>query len=113
MVPTKSFSSAGEIIPKQSNAIARVCDSQRFIMGPEVSALEHELSRMLNVDHAIAVSSGTDAVLVVSLVADKDADGVLRELARLGRRLVASTSSSPRDGSRPKRSCAEANRDSR
>src|SRR6478672_6125579 len=45
-------------------AIARVCDSQRFIMGPEVDALEHELAAMLGVRHAVAVSSGTDALLV-------------------------------------------------
>src|ERR1700732_538453 len=45
-------------------AVARVCDSQRFIMGPEVDALEHELSAMLGVRHAIGVSSGTDALLV-------------------------------------------------
>src|SRR5262245_41825377 len=45
-------------------AIARVCDSQRFIMGPEVEALERELARMLGVPHAVAVSSGTDAVLM-------------------------------------------------
>src|SRR5438067_3334990 len=44
-------------------AIARVCDSQRFIMGPEVTALEDELARMLAVRHAVAVSSGTDALL--------------------------------------------------
>jgi dTDP-4-amino-4,6-dideoxygalactose transaminase len=45
-------------------AIARVCDSQRFIMGPEIDALEHELAALLGIDHAIAVSSGTDAVLL-------------------------------------------------
>jgi dTDP-4-amino-4,6-dideoxygalactose transaminase len=45
-------------------AITRVCDSQRFILGPEVDALEHELTRSLDVPHAIAVSSGTDALLV-------------------------------------------------
>ena len=45
-------------------AIARVCDSQRFIMGPEVDALEHELAAMLGVRHTVAVSSGTDALLV-------------------------------------------------
>jgi dTDP-4-amino-4,6-dideoxygalactose transaminase len=46
-------------------AITRVCDSQRFIMGPEVDALERELGRMLDTEHAIAVSSGTDALLAV------------------------------------------------
>jgi len=45
-------------------AIARVCDSQRFIMGPEVEALEQELSILLGVQHAVAVSSGTDALLL-------------------------------------------------
>ena len=45
-------------------AIARVCDSQRFIMGPEIEALENELAMMLGVAHAVAVSSGTDAVLL-------------------------------------------------
>src|SRR5688500_2719928 len=44
-------------------AIERVCDSQRFILGPEVDALERELSQHLEVEHAIAVSSGTDAIL--------------------------------------------------
>jgi dTDP-4-amino-4,6-dideoxygalactose transaminase len=44
-------------------AIARVCDSQRFIMGPEVDALERELASALGAREAIAVSSGTDAIL--------------------------------------------------
>ena len=46
------------------SAITRVCDSQRFIMGPEVDGLERELSAMLGVRHAVAVSSGTDALLL-------------------------------------------------
>jgi dTDP-4-amino-4,6-dideoxygalactose transaminase len=45
-------------------AITRVCDSQRFIMGPEITALEGELARLLGIEHAIAVSSGTDALLL-------------------------------------------------
>jgi dTDP-4-amino-4,6-dideoxygalactose transaminase len=44
-------------------AVTRVCDSQRFILGPEVDALERELERALGVAHAITVSSGTDAIL--------------------------------------------------
>jgi len=46
-------------------AVTRVCDSQRFIMGPEVDGLERELAAMIGVEHAIGVSSGTDALLVV------------------------------------------------
>lgn len=49
------------------DAITRVCDSQRFIMGAEVEALEHELAAMLEVEHAVAVSSGTDALLVTMM----------------------------------------------
>ena len=44
-------------------ALERVCDSQRFIMGPEVEAFERELEASLEVGHAIGVSSGTDAIL--------------------------------------------------
>jgi dTDP-4-amino-4,6-dideoxygalactose transaminase len=51
-------------------AITRVCDSQRFIMGPEITALERELASMLGVDHAVAVSSGTDALLLALMTLD-------------------------------------------
>src|SRR5215831_9578972 len=51
-------------------AIARVCDSQRFIMGPEIDALEHELAALLDIRHAIAVSSGTDALLLALMTLD-------------------------------------------
>ena len=46
------------------DAVTRVCDSQRFIMGPEIAAFEHEMAAMLGVRHAVAVSSGTDALLL-------------------------------------------------
>ncbi|MDO8677376.1 MAG: DegT/DnrJ/EryC1/StrS family aminotransferase [Acidobacteriota bacterium] len=49
-------------------AVTRVCDSQRFIGGPEVEGLERELSAYLNTPHAIGMSSGTDA-LVAALMA--------------------------------------------
>jgi dTDP-4-amino-4,6-dideoxygalactose transaminase len=48
-------------------AVTRVCDSQRFIQGPEVEALEHELASALGVAHAVGVSSGTDALLVAMM----------------------------------------------
>ena len=48
-------------------AIARVCDSQRFIMGPEVEALEQELAKSLGVAEAVTVSSGTDALLATMM----------------------------------------------
>ncbi len=45
-------------------AIDRVCESQSFVLGPEVEALEQEVSAFCNARHAIGVSSGTDALLV-------------------------------------------------
>ncbi len=48
-------------------AVIRVCDSQRFILGPEVEALERELADALGVAEAIGVSSGTDALLVAMM----------------------------------------------
>jgi len=50
----------GEILA----AMTRVADSQRFIMGPEIDALEVELALLLGIRHAVAVSSGTDALLL-------------------------------------------------
>jgi dTDP-4-amino-4,6-dideoxygalactose transaminase len=51
-------------------AVTRVCDSQRFIMGPEIDALEREMSQLLDVHHAIALSSGTDALLLALMALD-------------------------------------------
>src|SRR5439155_7608288 len=38
--------------------------------GPEITALEDELARMLMVRHAISVSSGTDALLLALMALD-------------------------------------------
>ena len=45
-------------------AIARVLDSQQFILGPEVEALERELAEYCQCKYAFGVSSGTDALLL-------------------------------------------------
>jgi dTDP-4-amino-4,6-dideoxygalactose transaminase len=45
-------------------AIDRVCESQHFIMGPEVAALEEKMASFCGARYAVAVSSGTDALLV-------------------------------------------------
>jgi dTDP-4-amino-4,6-dideoxygalactose transaminase len=41
-----------------------VLNSGRFVKGAEVEALENEFASMCGVDHAIGVSSGTDALLL-------------------------------------------------
>ena len=46
------------------SAVTRVCDSQQFILGSEVEQLESEIAAAIGVPYAIAVSSGTDALLV-------------------------------------------------
>ncbi|MGI9628317.1 MAG: DegT/DnrJ/EryC1/StrS family aminotransferase, partial [Longimicrobiales bacterium] len=45
-------------------AIEPVLDSQAFILGPEVAALESEIAALSGARHGIGVSSGTDALLV-------------------------------------------------
>jgi dTDP-4-amino-4,6-dideoxygalactose transaminase len=47
------------------DAIARVMAHCQFIQGPEVEALEKELASFCGARHAIACSSGTDALLLV------------------------------------------------
>jgi len=44
-------------------AIERVVESQHFILGPEVEALEREIAGFCNARFAVGVSSGTDALL--------------------------------------------------
>jgi dTDP-4-amino-4,6-dideoxygalactose transaminase len=46
------------------DAIAKVADSQQFILGAAVGAFESEIARYLDVKHALGVSSGTDALLL-------------------------------------------------
>jgi dTDP-4-amino-4,6-dideoxygalactose transaminase len=45
-------------------AIDRVMESQHFILGPEVEALENEIANYSGCKFGIGVSSGTDALLV-------------------------------------------------
>lgn len=49
-------------------AIDRVCDSQHFILGPEVKSFEEEVARYCGSRYAIGVTSGSDA-LIVALMA--------------------------------------------
>jgi dTDP-4-amino-4,6-dideoxygalactose transaminase len=55
-----------------SEAIARVVESQYFILGPEVEGLEKEIADLLDVPHAIGCASGTDALLLPLMALDPD-----------------------------------------
>ena len=47
--------------------IAQVLEHGRYIMGPEVAELESRLAEFVGVDHAIAVASGTDALMIAMM----------------------------------------------
>ena len=44
------------------NAIAQVCDSQRFILGPQVTSFETAAAQVCAAPHGIGCASGTDAL---------------------------------------------------
>ncbi len=51
-------------------AIAEVCDSGRFILGPDCVALEQEMAAYCGAQHAISCASGSDALLLALMAAD-------------------------------------------
>jgi dTDP-4-amino-4,6-dideoxygalactose transaminase len=51
-------------------AVDCVLESQRFILGPEVEALEEEIATYCTAAYGIGVSSGTDALLVSLMALD-------------------------------------------
>jgi dTDP-4-amino-4,6-dideoxygalactose transaminase len=59
-------------------AIARVCDSQSFILGPEVEALEQEIAALTGAAWAVGCSSGTEALwLALAAAGVKPGDSVI------------------------------------
>jgi len=59
-------------------AIARVCDSQSFILGPEVEALECEIAALTGAAGAVGCASGTEALWLALVAAGvKPGDSVI------------------------------------
>ncbi len=53
----------GPLMQRLIDKAAEVIRSGRYILGPEVEAFEREVAKYIGVEHAIGVSSGTDALL--------------------------------------------------
>jgi dTDP-3-amino-3,4,6-trideoxy-alpha-D-glucose transaminase len=61
------FDTAGPIAPLRDElreAIERVLDSERYILGPQVSAFETEFAAYCGAAHAIGVANGTEAITI-------------------------------------------------
>ena len=60
----------GSIRAELDAALAGVVDSQHFVLGPEVAALEEEIARYVGARCAVGCASGTDALLLAVMAAD-------------------------------------------
>ena len=66
-MPVPLFDTATPLAPLRASidaAIARVIDSGKFILGPEVEAFEREFAGYCGAEHAIGVANGTDALTI-------------------------------------------------
>jgi dTDP-4-amino-4,6-dideoxygalactose transaminase len=63
----------GQYVPLQAEIlplIEGICASQQFILGKHVTALESALAIYCHTEHAVGVSSGTDALLLALMALD-------------------------------------------
>jgi dTDP-3-amino-3,4,6-trideoxy-alpha-D-glucose transaminase len=61
------FDTSSPLIPLREElraAVARVLDSERYILGPEVAAFEQEFAAYCGAAHAVGVANGTDAITI-------------------------------------------------
>jgi dTDP-3-amino-3,4,6-trideoxy-alpha-D-glucose transaminase len=61
------FDTSSALVPLHAelrSAVERVLDSERYILGPEVSAFEQEFAAYCGTEHAIGVANGTEAITI-------------------------------------------------
>ncbi|HEY3970470.1 MAG TPA: DegT/DnrJ/EryC1/StrS family aminotransferase [Solirubrobacteraceae bacterium] len=64
-VPLFDTSTALEPLREElREAVARVLDSERYILGPEVQAFEQEFAAYCGAGHAVGVANGTEAITI-------------------------------------------------
>ncbi len=62
LVPIDLAAERAALGPALHEAVLRVIDSGRYVLGPEVEALERDFARMHGVAHGVGVATGTDAL---------------------------------------------------
>lgn len=74
-VPLLDLSEQNQLLrPEIEAALGRVLDTNGFILGSEVAALEKELAEYCGVKHAIGCASGSDALLLALMALDVGQD---------------------------------------
>ena len=78
-VPLLDLAEQNQLLrPEIEAALGRVLDTNGFILGSEVAALEKELADYCGTKHAIGCASGTDALLLALMAFDvKEGDEVI------------------------------------
>src|SRR3982751_2593502 len=70
-VPLLDLAEQNQLLrPEIEAALGRVLDTNGFILGAEVAALEKELAAYCGTKHAIGCASGTDALLLALMAFD-------------------------------------------